>query len=168
MPDGPDRIHDCVSVRSRVLGVFLGLVLAGAATAGIGLAVSTARAEEAPEVTVFKSPYCGCCAGWVAYMRKHGFKVKVKNVEDLDPTKKLFGVPDRLASCHTAITSGYVIEGHVPVASVRKLLSERPKAAGIAVPGMPSGVAGMGGPRVGPVKVLIFNRNGSAKLFDTQ
>lgn len=148
---------------ARRVGILLGMVLVTAFGAP-SLAVA-AEKTAAPEIVVRKSPYCGCCSGWVAIMRKKGFKVTVENVENLELHKKLAGVPEKLQACHTAVVSGYVVEGHVPAASIRKLLAAKPKARGIAVPGMPMGSPGMGEGGEG-FNVVIFDRNGNTKVFD--
>src|SRR4051794_25985666 len=92
-----------------------------------------------PVVTVYKSPTCGCCSKWIDHMKAGGFEVKALDVEDIDLVKKTYGVPPGLASCHTALVGGYVLEGHVPAESVTRLMRERPAVAGLAVPGMPAG-----------------------------
>jgi len=97
----------------------------------------------AGEITVYKSPYCGCCTAWSEHMRDAGFTVKEIKREDMDTVKRDLGVPERLESCHTAMIDGYVIEGHVPAEDVKRLLNERPKAKGLSVPGMPIGSPGM-------------------------
>lgn len=96
-----------------------------------------------PEVTVWRDPTCGCCEGWVKHMRSHGFSMKVVATSDLSPVKARHGVPDMLQSCHTAAVDGYVLEGHVPASAVVRLLKERPRAKGLAVPGMPLSSPGM-------------------------
>jgi len=148
---------------TRYAGIALGLLLATAV--GAPPAAAAAAAVKAPPgVLVRKSPSCGCCAGWAAYLLKEQFRVAVENVERMDLYKKLVGVPEKLQACHTATVAGYIIEGHVPAASIRKLLAERPKARGIAVPGMPSGVPGMGGERK-PFTVYIFGHSGKVKVY---
>ena len=98
------------------------------------------------EMTVYKSPLCGCCAGWVAHMRKNGFTVHVKETEDVTSIKEFFKIDDDLWSCHTTTLDDYVIEGHVSLKAITKLLSEKPtNIRGIALPGMPQGSPGMGG-----------------------
>ena len=115
----------------------------------------------ATEMTVYKSPWCGCCAKWVEHMEDNGFSVKVIEQEDLDPIKRQFSVPEELHSCHTAEVDGYTIEGHVPASDVMKLLAERPKAHGLAVPGMPIGSPGMEqGDEKEPYPVVLFNDDG--------
>lgn len=97
----------------------------------------------AAEISVYKTPSCGCCTEWVEHLEQNGFEVTVHSLDDLGPVKSRLGVPYDLQSCHTAEVGGYVVEGHVPAADVRRLLEERPDAAGIAVPGMPVGSPGM-------------------------
>lgn len=102
-----------------------------------------AGTEPLPRVLVHKNEYCGCCNGWVEHMRKAGFPVEVRNVDNLDPVKTRVGVPAGKGSCHTAEVGGYFIEGHVPAADVKRLLAERPDARGLVLPGMPPGSPGM-------------------------
>ena len=97
----------------------------------------------AKEIVVYKSPTCGCCTKWADHMRANGFKVTTKEVNDLGAVKVRYGVAQHLSSCHTALIDGYVVEGHVPADVVERMLRERPKIAGIAVPGMPQGSPGM-------------------------
>lgn len=94
-------------------------------------------------VTVYKSPYCGCCKKWVEHMRRNGFSVLVEDVFDISAVKLIAGIPGDLEACHTASVAGYVVEGHVPSVDVARLLAQRPAATGIAVPGMPVGSPGM-------------------------
>jgi len=103
----------------------------------------TGWAGAATAVEVFKSPNCGCCGGWIKQMQKNGFEVTTHNVSDVPAERKKLGMPDRLASCHTAHIGSYIIEGHVPVADIERLLKEKPKALGLAVPGMVAGSPGM-------------------------
>ena len=120
---------------------------------------------EAIAITVYKSPTCGCCTNWVEHLRKHGFRVTVKDTIDLDPIKAKLGVVPRLASCHTGVVQGYVVEGHVPADDIKKMLKKRPKIVGIAVPGMPMGSPGMEGPRNDAYEVLAFDKQGKTKVF---
>ena len=113
------------------------------------------RSVQAAEMTVYKSPTCGCCKSWIAHMKRNGHSVKVQNLEDLERIKKMAGVPEPFQSCHTAMVDGYVVEGHVPAKDVHRLLADRPKARGIAVPGMPAGSPGMGG-KAERYDVLMF------------
>jgi hypothetical protein len=98
-----------------------------------------------PPAIVHKDPDCGCCEGWVDHLRANGFVAKVVDTRTLNRVKARLGVPQDLYSCHTAELGGYVIEGHVPVAAIQKLLAEKPTATGLAAPGMPLGSPGMSG-----------------------
>jgi hypothetical protein len=123
-------------------------------------------AQAGPVITVVKTPACGCCTDWVTHLRRAGFRVTVTDVADVTPTARRLGVPDDLRSCHTASVGGYAIEGHVPAADIRRLLRERPAAAGIAVPGMPMGSPGMehGGHREA-YRTILFTRAGRRTVF---
>jgi hypothetical protein len=119
-----------------------------------------------PSMVVYKTPTCGCCGKWVEHMRANGFDVKVNEVQSTAEYRKKYGVPERLASCHTGIVNGYTVEGHVPAADVQKLLKQRPKAKGIAVPGMPIGSPGMEqGPGRQAYSVILFDEQGSLTQF---
>jgi hypothetical protein len=119
-----------------------------------------------PEVHVFKSPSCGCCGSWVEHMRAAGFTVKLTEVDDTAAARKRLGLPDRYGSCHTATVGGYVLEGHVPAAEVKRLLASKPKAIGLAVPGMPPSAPGMDVPgRKDPYEVLLVEASGKSSVF---
>jgi hypothetical protein len=127
-----------------------------------------ARASEAapPVITVYKSPTCGCCTAWGDHMRANGFTVVETDTDALSRIKALAGVPDRLASCHTATVGGYVIEGHVPAGDVHRLLAEQPEAMGLAVPGMPASSPGMDVPGdTTPFATLLFRGDGDTEVF---
>jgi len=126
---------------------------------------ASALAEQAPAMTVWKNPSCGCCGGWVEHMRANGFRVTVKEVEDLDPIKKLAGIPEELQSCHTARVGDYTIEGHVPAADVKRLLRDQPAARGLAVPGMPSGSPGMENGQYDAYDVLLIGKDGRTGVY---
>lgn len=124
------------------------------------------QSAAAATLMVTKTATCPCCKDWVEHMKKAGFKVQVRDVEDLTPVARKLGVPDALRSCHTSQLNGYVIEGHVPAADVKRLLATKPKAAGLAVPGMVAGSPGMDqGPTRQPYKVLLFQKNGKTTVF---
>ena len=118
------------------------------------------------EVTVYKSPTCGCCQGWVDYLESRGFRVETHNVDDLDRIKAEHGLTDpNLKSCHTAIVDGYVIEGHVPADDIRRLLSERPDVLGITAPGMPMMSPGMNSVEPKGYDVLTFDAEGATTIY---
>jgi hypothetical protein len=113
-------------------------------TAGAALAMGPALAEAGlPKVVVSKDPSCGCCSGWVDHLKAAGFPVEVRETPEINRVKVRLGVPQDLASCHTAEVGGYVVEGHVPADAIKRLLAEKPQAKGLAVPGMPVGSPGM-------------------------
>ena len=132
----------------------------------LGMAAHT-RAEEPPQMTVWKSPWCECCGSWVEHMRAAGFKIQVREVEDLDLVKQMAAVPDNLQSCHTARVGGYTVEGHVPAEDVMRLLEERPDAIGLVVPGMPSGSPGMENGEHDPYHVLMLMHDGKTGVFSS-
>ena len=111
--------------------------------------------------TVFKTATCGCCAEWVEILNRAGINLKVQDLDSLTNIKKMLRVPPELRSCHTAMIGDYVVEGHVPVREIKRLLQEKPKAIGIAVPGMPIGSPGMEqGDRKDSYKVVLFYKGG--------
>jgi hypothetical protein len=131
--------------------------------------VVTAAQQPSDVVAVYKTPTCGCCSKWVAHLRANGFSVKTTDVETTGPIQGTHGVPPEVRSCHTALVSGYVVEGHVPAAEVKRLLKQRPRVAGIAVAGMPTGSPGMEveGVDPQPYYVVSFDRAGRVDVFAT-
>ncbi len=119
----------------------------------------------APVIDVFKSASCGCCTAWVEHLKTRGFQTRVANVDNPSDYRERGGIPNELGSCHTAMVGGYAIEGHVPASEIKRLLAEKPKAKGLAVPAMPLGSPGMEGPRKDPYDVLLVQANGSTKVF---
>ena len=132
--------HTAIPPRRAVLR---GLAAATAALAAPALWAAS-PAKPTP-VEVWKDPSCGCCHDWVEHMQANGFQVTVHDTGNTAVRARL-GLPQRLGSCHTALVGGYLLEGHVPAADVRKLLSQKPQALGLVVPGMPVGSPGMDGP----------------------
>lgn len=132
-------------------------------TSGAALVAGQAFAQAAlPKVVVTKDPNCGCCGGWVEHMKAADFPVDVRETPEINRVKVRLGVPDDLASCHTAEVGGYVVEGHVPADAVKRLLAEKPQARGLAVPGMPVGSPGMEVQGVAPdiYEVALFGPSG--------
>jgi len=142
----------------RILGAVL------VACGGLWAAASWA---EKPELMVYKSATCGCCVKWIDHMEAHGFEVESENRVDMTSVKTQNGVPRQMASCHTAIVDGYVIEGHVPAQDVKRLLDERPALSGLAVPEMPIGSPGMEGPNPERYQVLGFDAEGRVTSYAT-
>lgn len=127
-------------------------------------------AQTRPQVEVWKDPDCGCCKDWVSHLEANGFQVKVHDSGNTAARARL-RVPDKLGSCHTAQVGGYALEGHVPASNIHQILKERPKAVGLAVPGMPVGAPGMDGPVYGgrkdPYDVLLVLENGNSRVYQS-
>ena len=147
--------------RRRVLSALGAVAAIGAG--GALIIDSTPTMAEA--VVVYKDPSCECCGRWASHLRRSGFTVAVNNVEDMDPIKRKAGIPEAMESCHTAYVGGYSVEGHVPAADIKRLLSERPAIKGLAVPGMPSSAPGMDSPENEPYVVFAFDSKGAASVF---
>ncbi|MGZ4959589.1 MAG: DUF411 domain-containing protein [Methylomonas sp.] len=128
--------------------------------------LSAEEAAKQAEMTVYRSPTCGCCGKWIAHAEQNGFKVNDVVTTDMDAIKKKYGIPDKLASCHTAIVDGYVIEGHVPAGDIQKLLQAKPKVLGLSAPGMPMGSPGMEtGGQTQDYKVMSIDKDGKVEVF---
>lgn len=131
--------------------------------ASLGVSLFAAAAD--PVIEVYKSASCGCCTAWVRHLEENGFKVKAQNVANPSDYREKFGIPNELGSCHTAKVNGYAIEGHVPASEIKRLLAERPKAKGLAVPSMPMGSPGMEGHRSDPYDVLLVKTDGQHTVY---
>lgn len=121
----------------------------------------------APALIVHKDPNCGCCGAWVDHVRQAGLAAEVRLETDMSAVKARLGVPQDLASCHTAVLDSLVIEGHVPAEAILKALIERPTIAGLAVPGMPIGSPGMevAGATLEPFQVIAYTKSGARSVF---
>ncbi len=120
------------------------------------------------DITVHRSPTCMCCSKWLAHLKENNFNIKEIVTDDVDPIKDKYGVTQELASCHTAIVDGYVIEGHVPADDIKKLLKTKPKVVGLAVPGMVNGSPGMEmGDKKAPYNVVSFDHEKQVKVFNS-
>ena len=119
----------------------------------------------ATRIEVYKTPTCGCCGKWVEHLRANGFEPLVKEVSSTTEYQARYGVPDKMKSCHTAVVNGYTIEGHVPAADIERLLKERPKAKGLAAPGMPAGSPGMDSAHHPAYAVMLFDANGKTSVY---
>lgn len=133
----------------------------------LALAAALVYAAENPvDITVFKSPYCGCCTKWAAHLRANGFSVQENKVNNVGDYKQRSGIPGALASCHTAFVAGYVIEGHVPAEDIRRLLREKPDIRGLSVPGMVAGSPGMEqGSERASFNVVAIRNDGTAYIY---
>lgn len=119
------------------------------------------------DIIMYKDPGCTCCTAWAEHLRREGFTVAEKKMDNMEAVKLYYGVPAKLSSCHTAVIDGYVIEGHVPAADIRRLLKQRPRVAGLTAPGMPMKSPGMQQPGLQPrdYDVLSFDKDGGSKVF---
>jgi len=145
---------------------WLQLTIASLATSAFSR--SALYAARSTRVTVYKSPTCGCCANWVDHMKHNGFTIDAHDVDDtmLNQVKSTAGVPLSLRSCHVALANGYAFEGHVPADLVKKVLAEKPKLVGLAVPGMPVGSPGMEmGALRDPYEIVAFDRAGKTWTY---
>lgn len=148
------KIVNLFSVTAMILGT------------GAFLQLSTNDNAKTPEIVVYQSRTCGCCKKWVDHLKTSGLNPISKYVDDVAETKLKMNLPMKLASCHTAVVNGYIIEGHVPASAIHKLLAVKPAGVkGLAVPGMPMGSPGMEGSYKEPFNVLAFESNGSERIF---
>lgn len=127
--------------------------------------VRATDAQDAPAITVYKSPTCGCCTKWSDHLSENDFDVTNVDTSDVNNVKATHGVPKDLVSCHTAVVDGYVVEGHVPADVVQKMLDEKPDIVGLAVPGMPMGSPGMEGSRVDNYDIIAFKEDGTRSVY---
>lgn len=146
------RLRTCLAVLATV-GVVVGVLYA--------LPATTARAAE---VTLYKSPQCGCCQNYADYLEDNGHTVTVESTNRVVPMSRDAGIPDAFQGCHLAFIEGYAVSGHVPMSVIERLLSERPDIKAITLPGMPAGSPGMSGRKTAPFKVYQVG-NGAPKLY---
>ncbi len=142
---------------ARKISILLALMALGTAGASV--------AQTAGTIELYKSPYCGCCGKWAEHMSKAGFSVKTHETDNVPDTRKKLGMPEKLGSCHTAKIGNYLLEGHVPADDIKRLLKEKPKALGLAVPGMPTGSPGMDVPNSPPYDTLLVHKDGTTRVF---
>lgn len=137
------------------------LALAAAGLVGGGAYYLTMPQAQAQQATLYKNPQCGCCEIYAEYLEDTGFEVEVVPTHDLAQISQDAGVPAGLQGCHTMMVDGYVVDGHVPVDIIQRMLEERPDIAGITLPGMPTGSPGMGGTKIGPFTVYTVDGAGA-------
>ena len=130
-------------------------------------APSAVLAATEPPVTLYKNPQCTCCEGYAAYLRQNGFSVTVKPTNDLYLMSRQAGFPEAMDGCHISEIGGYVVEGHMPIQAIRKLLAERPPIRGITLPGMPAGSPGMSGAKQAPFVIYAIGRDGRSSVYMT-
>ncbi|MGI8402895.1 MAG: DUF411 domain-containing protein [Gemmatimonadaceae bacterium] len=149
---------------AQILALAATLVVISMTTAAVRSGTSVPPAKK-PTITVYKDPSCGCCKNWIAYLAKHGYTVDAKDTPNMTEIKHSLGVPPKLTACHTGVVDGYLIEGHVSAEDIDRLLAQKPRIAGIAVPGMPMSSPGMDGPRSHGYQVMSFDKQGKTKVF---
>ncbi len=142
--------------------LIIGVAVAAAVIGGFGFLKDSSSAKE---ITVYKTPTCGCCGKWVDHLKSAGYDVKTKDLNSLAEIKDTHGIPPGLRTCHTGVVDGYVVEGHVPARFVTQLLEQKPDIAGIGVPGMPIGSPGMEGAYNESYDVLAFTNDGRTAVF---
>lgn len=148
----------------RTIALAVAFITVALTTAAVRTSPSNTAAKK-PTITVYKDPGCGCCKKWIEHLVKNGYRVDAKDTPNMTEIKHTLGVPDALTACHTAVVNGYLIEGHVPAADIDRLLEQKPRIAGLAVPGMPAGSPGMEGMGTQRYQVLTFDKNGKTKVF---
>ena len=126
---------------------------------GAGVYFTNASLAIAEDVTLYKNPQCGCCEAYADYLRDNGLTVTVKPTHDLVTMSREAGIPDDFQGCHLAFIDDYVVSGHVPVATVNRLLSERPNIKGVTLPGMPMGSPGMSGAKTEPFTIYTVGED---------
>lgn len=148
----------------KITGIIVGIVIA----TGFGIwgitsigGVNHSNTAQARSATIYKSPTCGCCTQYIAYLKNRGFDVTVEEMNDLSSIKSQYGIPHNMESCHTMVIDDYVVEGHVPVDAIEQLLTEKPDIDGIALPGMPAGSPGMPGAKHGEFQIYSLDKGQS-------
>ena len=142
----------------------LALVILGVLAVGIFTMIPVGPTEAKASVQLYKNPQCSCCETYASYLRRHGYAVATTPTHNLSLIRRRHGVPDNLVGCHTMIVGGYVVEGHVPVDLIDKLLTERPNIKGISLPGMPEGSPGMTGRKAEPFTIYEIS-DGEPKVY---
>lgn len=149
-----------------ILAIFMVLVGLPASVHANPLTPQTPLNADSLQMTVYRSPYCGCCEGWIDHLKQQGFQINDIKTEEIEAIKQKYHVPDSLTSCHTGLINGYVIEGHVPGDDIQRFLKEKPNTIGLTVPQMPVGTPGMEmGNKKDPFSVLAFNKKGEVEVF---
>ena len=158
-----------IELMTKVINTFLFTGLLILSIAGVSLTTNNqAFADNTlPEITVYKTPTCGCCSKWVSHLESNGFKVNAINQNDLSSLKAQLGIAPKLQACHTAKIGHYFVEGHVPASDIKKMLATKPDIKGITVPGMPMGSPGMEGSRKDNYDVLAIKKDSSVTVFNS-
>ncbi|MEX2013915.1 MAG: DUF411 domain-containing protein [Parcubacteria group bacterium] len=145
-----------------IIGIILAMLVVWALTSSGRNDVNT---ENPIVATMYKTPTCGCCQVYGQYLKRENVKLTVVDMDDISPIKEQHGISRNLESCHTTMIGGYVVEGHMPMGVIEKLLTEKPDIKGIALPGMPSGSPGMPGPKTGEWTIYALGNDGMITEF---
>ncbi|AFZ03636.1 DUF411 domain-containing protein [Calothrix sp. PCC 6303] len=150
----------------RFVAVLVMMAIAILGSFIVNTGMSYADTIAATNITVYHTPECSCCGGWIDHLKTEGFQVQDLSTDNIEAVKQNYKVPDNLTSCHTAIVNGYVIEGHVPASDIQSLLQKRPNIVGLSVPQMPVGTPGMEmGSKKDPFTVLSFSSQDKVEVF---
>jgi len=158
-PEDGDRLDRRAFLRTVGLFALAGSGVSLVAACG-GSGSERAQATSAARgisVTLHRAEGCSCCTAYADYLRDNGFTVELDTVDDLDPIRERYSIPEAAVGCHTSVLDGYVVEGHVPVEAIDRLLTDRPAIDGISVVGMPTNSPGMGEPNGEPLDVVSFS-----------
>jgi len=158
--------------KSKIIIIMIGILVVGGSL--LILNIQTRQGDEhggntvsiGQKVTVYKSPTCGCCVKHAAYLEDHGYDVEVIKERNMSIIKSRYNIPEEMESCHTSVFGDYIVEGHIPIEAIEKLLAEKPDIDGIALPDMPSGSPGMPGVKRGPFTIYALT-NGEITEFTT-
>ena len=149
-----------------IFAIFMGLIALPTPVQASLFNSETKRASSSMQMTVYRSPLCSCCSGWIDHLKQQGFQINDIKTEEIEAIKQKYHVPESLASCHTGLINGYVMEGHVPGDDIKNFLKQKPNVVGLTVPQMPVGTPGMEmGNRKDPFAVLAFKKNGEVQVF---
>ena len=163
------RVVVMIFLTAGILGIWVSDALAlvpNYVALNTQLASTATQIQDAPYATVYRSPECSCCGGWIKHLKAQGFRIKDFPTPDIDLVKQKYHVPDNLTSCHTAIVNGHVIEGHVPADDIKRLLQDSPNTLGLSVPQMPVGTPGMEmGNQKDPFSVFSFDRHSRIAVY---
>jgi len=153
-------------IQSKILWILFSVGFLALFGGGVAVAAQPLSEDNKADVTVYKTEFCGCCTKWTDQLENSGLSVEVIIVDETSSVRSRLGVPQELASCHTAVAAGYWIEGHVPTDLVQQLITEQPAdIKGIALPGMVPGSPGMETPNPSTYKVLSVDDDGNIATY---
>lgn len=153
-------------ITAIIFAILIALIALPTSVQASGFNSKTQLDSSSLQMTVYRSPYCSCCEGWIDHLKQQGFQINDIKTEEIEAIKQKYHVPDSLASCHTGLINGYVMEGHVPGDDIQRFLKQKLNVVGLTVPQMPVGTPGMEmGGKKDPFSVLAFNKKGEVEVF---